>query len=400
MHIPSQRLDLLQPSAAYYRKLIVSHRVSILPPASVIVIHQTRRKYDSLLGILRARLAKHSHPVAATDGTVGLGGLANDLLPSSSAQSRLSILAGSSLGCILGLASCGLVRGLPGGLLDRLGILLVLVNGPIEDIIVLKSFTNKEVAENLAKITVIRLVVETQRASVVQVDGKLVGETTAKDLGGSSHLLLHDAIILLLLSGRLQPLPGQRTTAEVEHDITKRLHIITTRLLNSKMGVDRGIASRSSQVLVLSVGNVEVSLGIPVFLGETEIDDVDLVTTLANAHQEVVRLDIAVNERFGVDVFDPRNQLVGQEQNGLERELAVAEVEQVFQAGAEKIQNHGVVVALRSEPANKGDTDTASKRLVDTGLVFKLGMLCLDTLKLDGDLLTGNDVGAEVDITE
>lgn len=53
---------------------------------------------------------------------------------------------------------------------------------------------------------------------------------------------------------------------------------------DTQVGVDGGVAGGTSEVLVLSVGNVEVRLGIAVLLGQTEIDDVDLVATLANAH--------------------------------------------------------------------------------------------------------------------
>ena len=73
------------------------------------------------------------------------------------------------------------------------------------------------------------------------------------------------------------------------------------------MSVDAGITGSTSQVLVLSVWDVEVGLGIAVLLGQTEIDNVDLVAALANAHEEVVRLDVTVNEVAGVNIFDARN---------------------------------------------------------------------------------------------
>ena len=73
------------------------------------------------------------------------------------------------------------------------------------------------------------------------------------------------------------------------------------------MGVDGGVTSGTSQVLVLSVGNVEVGLRVPVLLGETKIDDIDLVAALADSHQEVVRLDVTVDEVTGVDVLDARD---------------------------------------------------------------------------------------------
>ena len=118
-----------------------------------------------------------------------------------------------------------------GSLRNGLGVLLVLVDGPIEDIVVLESLANKEITEDLAKVRVVGLIVETEGASVVEVDGKLVGEATAEDFGGSCHLLLHDAVVLLLLGSSLQALPWEGASAEVEHNVSERLHIITTGLL-------------------------------------------------------------------------------------------------------------------------------------------------------------------------
>ena len=70
------------------------------------------------------------------------------------------------------------------------------------------------------------------------------------------------------------------------------------------MSVDAGITGGTSQVLVLTVRNVEVSLGIAVLLGQTKVNHVHLVPTFANAHQEVVGFDITVNKVLGVDIFD------------------------------------------------------------------------------------------------
>lgn len=162
----------------------------------------------------------------------------------------------------------------------------------------------------------------------------------------------------------------------------------------TQVGVDRGIAGGTGQVLVLTVRDVEVGLGVAVLLGETEIDDIDLVSTLADAHEEVVGLDVAVDEGLGVDVFDTRDELVGEEQDGLEGELPIAEVEEVFEGGAEQVEDHGVVVALSAEPSHERDTDAAGERLVDAGLILELWVLGLDGLKLDGDLLAGDDIGA------
>ena len=73
------------------------------------------------------------------------------------------------------------------------------------------------------------------------------------------------------------------------------------------MGVDGSVTSRARQVLVLTVRDVEVSLGVTVLLGQTEVDDVDLVAALANTHQEVVGLDVTMDEVTRVDVFHAGN---------------------------------------------------------------------------------------------
>lgn len=71
------------------------------------------------------------------------------------------------------------------------------------------------------------------------------------------------------------------------------------------MGVDWGVSSGTGQILSISVRNVFAGLGISESLGETEIDDVDVVLLLANANQEVVRLDISMQEVSGMNELNP-----------------------------------------------------------------------------------------------
>lgn len=279
------------------------------------------------------------------------------------------------------------------GVDNHSGVLLVLVDGPVEDVVVLEGLADKQVPEDLPQVGVVGFVVETQGTGVVQVDSKLIGVATAQDLSGGGHLLLHNTIVLLLLGGGLQTLPGEGATAEIKHDIAQRLHIVTTGLLNTQVSVDTGITSGTSEVLVLTVGDVEVGLGVTVFLGQTKVNDIDLVSTLANTHQEIVGLDITVDEGFGMDVLDARYELVGQEKHGLQREFAVTEVEKILQTGTQQVDDHGVIVTFGAEPADKRNTDTTGERLVDASLIFQLGVLGLDALELDGDFLTGDDVG-------
>lgn len=285
-------------------------------------------------------------------------------------------------------------------LCNCLGVLLVFVDGPVEHVIVLEGLSDKQITEDLSQVRVVRLVIEAEGTGVVEIDGKFVGESTAQDLGGGSHLLLHDTVVLLFLGGSLQALPWERAAAEIEHDIAQGLHVITTRLFDTQMSIDGSVSSSTREVLVLSVGDMEVGLRVAVLLGQTKVNHVDLVASLADAHQEVVRLNITVDEGLGVDVLNSGNELVGQQEDGLEGEFAVAEVEQVFQTGTKKVENHGVVVTFCSEPANEWDSDTTGKGFVDPSFVFQLRVFGLDGLEFDGNLFTGDDVGAQIDVSE
>ena len=51
------------------------------------------------------------------------------------------------------------------------------------------------------------------------------------------------------------------------------------------------------------VGDVK-GLRITELLCEAEVDDINLVATLASSHEEIVRLDITMDEVAGMDVFD------------------------------------------------------------------------------------------------
>jgi hypothetical protein len=189
----------------------------------------------------------------------------------------------------------------------------------------LESLTDEQVPEQLAKVRIIRLIVEAESTTVVEEDAKLVGETAAQQIGRGGHLLLHDSVVLLLLGSSLEALPWEGTTEEVHEDVCEWLEIISTGLFykersgtvsqrektkvltDTQMRVDWRIAGSASQVLVLAIWNVQVGLGITVLLGETEIDNVDLVPTLSDAHQEIIGLDITVDEVAGVDVLHTRD---------------------------------------------------------------------------------------------
>ncbi len=120
----------------------------------------------------------------------------------------------------------------------------------------------------------------------------------------------------------------------------------------------------SGEVLVLSVGNVLTASVVPVFLGQTKVNEEQFVAMATDAHEKVVGLDVAMNKVFVVNKLDPADHLVGQHQNCFHRESSRAEIEEVFETGAEQIHDEDIVIALGAVPPNVRDPDAALEDLV------------------------------------
>ena len=132
-------------------------------------------------------------------------------------------------------------------------------------------------------------------------------------------------------------------------------------LTHSQMGIDTRIAGGARQILVLTVWDMEVGLGVAVLLGQAKIDDIDLVTSLSDAHQEVVRLDVPMNERLGMDILDPGDELIREQKHRFQRELAVAKIEKILQAGSEQVKHHSIIITLGPEPTDEGNADASGE---------------------------------------
>ncbi|KAJ8577597.1 hypothetical protein ON010_g1609 [Phytophthora cinnamomi] len=270
---------------------------------------------------------------------------------------------------------------------------------PVEHGVELEALAEEELLEETLEVGVVGLVVEAQRAAVLEVGAELGGVALAEYLDGGVHLLLHNLLVLLLLGVGLESLPRQAAADEVHVHVAQGLEVVTTALLNAHVRVDGGVTRRAREVLVLTVGDVLVRLGVAVLLGQTEVDDVHDLGPLAQADEEVVRLDVAVDEVLRVAVLEAAQQLVGDHQHGLELEAAAAVVEQVLERRAEQVDDHHVLVAA-PQPTARSKLTSAVEDLVDLGLVEQLRVLALDGLELDADLLARRHVRAQVDVAE
>ena len=277
---------------------------------------------------------------------------------------------------------------------------LLLQHGPVERVVVLVVERAEENAEELTQVHVVGRLLEAQSATVVEIHGELGGEALAQDLDGRAHLLLADLLVLLLLGGGLEALPGQRAAIEVHAHVAERLHVVASALLDAQVGVDGRVARRARQILVLAVHDVLAGAVVAVLFGEAEVDEEDLIAVAADAHEEVVGLDVAMNEVLVVHELDAADHLVGEHEHGLHGEAARAEVEEILETRTEQIHDEYVVVLLLAVPAYVRYADAALQYLVQLALVQELRVARLHRLELDGDLLAIGHVDAQVDVAE
>ena len=93
------------------------------------------------------------------------------------------------------------------------------LDAPVKNIIILVTFTDKEIAEKFSQIGVIRFVVEAESPGVVQKYAEFVGEPAAEEIRGGGHLLFHDTIVFLLLGSGFETLPWQGAAEKVHENV-------------------------------------------------------------------------------------------------------------------------------------------------------------------------------------
>ena len=76
---------------------------------------------------------------------------------------------------------------------------------------------------------------------------------------------------------------------------------------------------------------------------------------LAESHQEIVRLHVSVNEVLPVDELYTTDELISEQEDGLQAHLPVAEIEEILEAGTEELHHHHIVVVLGAVVLHQGD---------------------------------------------
>lgn len=244
-----------------------------------------------------------------------------------------------------------------------------LLDHPVEDVIILVPAFVKEIFEKFAEVAYVGLLLEFHGAAVVQIVADFLGQILAELINLGGQLLVFDFFILLLFRARWNTLPRQLALDEIQKHIAKRLEVVSPGLLHAQVSVDRCVSRGSRQILAISVRDMLTRFGLSKSFGEPKVDDIDIMLFFPNPYEEVVRLDISVQEMARMYKLYPLKHLIGQHQHGLQTELPLAIVEQIFQRRAQKIDYHDIVVTFDPKPMHIWHADSSLQYPVKFGLV-------------------------------
>lgn len=100
--------------------------------------------------------------------------------------------------------------------------------------------------------------------------------------------------------------------------------------------------------LILKLKMVVVS--IEVFLATSKVNHENLILFLSKSHQKVSRLDVIIDQSFGVNPFDSFQDLISNQQNCLESECSLAVLQQLFKRRTVYIRHKGAIIILDPVP--------------------------------------------------
>ena len=214
------------------------------------------------------------------------------------------------------------------GVLECLLVLAepVLLPGVVKHAMV-EAVTSHARLKEVDTLAIVWLLLEVELATVLHILTEFGWVPAAKLFKRGLNLLLLDVVVLLVLGATWQALPGELSFDQVEQNMTDSLQIVSPGLLDALVRGNRGISGRARQILSILVGDV-LTFTVFVALGQTEIDDVDIVpSSISSTDEEVIGLDITMDDALFVDLLDAADELTGDHQYCLQVKVALARLE-------------------------------------------------------------------------
>jgi len=137
-----------------------------------------------------------------------------------------------------------------------------------------------------------------------------------------------------------------------------------------------------------------------VSFGQTEIDAVDEVAiSTATVRDKVSRFNITMNQVTRVHQFYALKHLIGDHENGLERESSSTLVELILEGRTQKVHHHKIVGILSSEVVDLGESGGILQFPINLVFVTQLRTPSTMLLELHGNLFTIG-TNPEVNVSE
>ena len=119
------------------------------------------------------------------------------------------------------------------------------------------------------------------------------------------------------------------------------------------MCVNGSVPSRSGQVLVFSIRYVHSNASVIVLFSETKVDQEKFIAVTTDAHQKVVRLDVAMNKELVVDKLNASDHLVCEHEHRFQCKTSSAKCKQIFKGRSQKFEDKYVVSMFLAAPAKQ-----------------------------------------------
>ena len=120
----------------------------------------------------------------------------------------------------------------------------------------------------------------------------------------------------------------------------------------------RSVSCSSCEVLIVSISNMLLCIGVNVPLSKAHIYNMANMRLGSKTHKEVVWFDVAMDKLFLVHVLEPLNKLVCKHKGSLKREPVPTELVKVSKAGTEELHRHEVRLVLLSVAIDFGEALT------------------------------------------
>mmetsp|Transcript_46941 Transcript_46941/g.124749 ORF Transcript_46941/g.124749 Transcript_46941/m.124749 type:complete len:218 (+) Transcript_46941:413-1066(+) len=199
------------------------------------------------------------------------------------------------------------------------------------------------VPEQFSEVLVVRALFEPKISAMREVDIEGIRESRAQLRHGGLFLCLFDLAVLLKLALGFKTRPGKRASQKIEKHVADGLQIITATLLNTTMGIDRGVPRRAREVQTLLYLHVRL---VEVALAQSKVDHVQMMRLVLDTPHEVLGFDVSVDNALGVQVLHSAQELLSDEDSGLDGETSLALMSAILQTPAQGLHHHAVVLAL------------------------------------------------------